>query len=183
METKICTCCKKNKLLSEYNVKKNGYILTFCKLCQREKVRIAGRSHYSRNKKAKAEYYINYKKTATFSEKKRIYKREISKNLSDTIVVNWLSKKLKTNAKEIRSIPGLIEAERTRLKLHRKLAEIRKGDSETIVCSCCNKRKPIDFFKLKKDSRRGPDYKYRSGKCWECEKKYNNERKKRYGKK
>lgn len=184
METKICSCCNTDKPITEYDVTKRGYMLSFCKSCRRIKNNKCAKAHYQNNSDAKKAYAAQQRLKPGYNERQRKYKVEARKNLTDYQVVGGISKRLNLTAKEVKEIPGLIEAERSRLKVYRKIRVICHGDPNSKICSDCEKRKDISKFRMRTDKRVSrPNYTYRSGKCIECERKYNKERRKSYGKK
>lgn len=183
METKICTKCNTDKPITEYDVRKNGYVLKFCKSCRRIKNNQSSKAHYQNNRDAKKAYASAQRLKPGYSEQQKKYKVEARRKLTDYQVVGGISKRLNLTAKEIKEIPGLIEAERSRLKVYRKIKDICYGDSNSRICSACDERKDISQFRMRTDKRVSrPNYTYCSGKCIECERKYNKERRKSYGK-
>lgn len=175
---KTCTDCNISKPLSEYDqyIRKGKLsISNFCKTCRRKKNNANGKLYYENNKVKVLERQAKQHGTPEYNEKHRGYKKSQNERLTSGIVASWLAKKTNTTAEEIRKVPGIIEAERSRLLLLRKIKEHDTKDENLRVCSHCHDKKPIDEFRLRTERRPGKEpYTYRSGQCKPCESKIKN---------
>lgn len=171
---KICTVCKTEKPISEFDVlqKKDQkpYIQGFCKSCRRIKTNARSKIYYQENIEKKRAYEVERRKLPGYSQKQLEYKKKHQEKLTDGIVAWWLSQKMKIPVPEIYKIEGLIEAERSRIQLNRKIKEFDTADPDFRVCSKCFDKKPIEEFRLRTEKRYGKKpYTYRSGQCKICE--------------
>lgn len=172
LESKTCPDCKTEKPFSEFDsitIRGKPVLGSYCKPCRRIRNNITGKKHYQKNKERVLAHQAEFRKQPGYNSKHREYKKKQIENLTDGIVANWLAVKLKTTAEEVKKVPGLIETERSRLLLNRKLKEFNQ-DENFRMCSACYDKKPIEEFRLRTERRKGKEpYTYRSGQCKKCE--------------
>lgn len=178
METKTCSICDDDKPLSEFDLYRkkgvdNGYA-SYCKSCRREKHRVYYKDYYRENESARKAYQAARSKTKEYREAHVVYKKKNREVLTDGYIASLLASKMDISTAEVYKIEGLIEAERTRIKLHRKLRELSNTD-EFRICSHCGTKKDIEEFRLRTENRKGKEpYTYRAGQCKPCESKLKN---------
>lgn len=125
-ETKHCSDCNDDLPISEFDcyfIKSRNYhrISPYCKACRRIRTNKSSKAYYRNHRDDRLEYQKKARETEEYKAKHREYKKNQRENLKDCIVIDGLARRLNVNAEAVRSIPGLIEVERNRLLLHRKI--------------------------------------------------------------
>lgn len=131
---KCCPICKESKPLSDYDFyfskQRNKYRpQNYCKACQPAEKKKRSADYFQKNKKARLQYAKNYRANPANKEKRKklekYFKKKYRDELQDCYVADQLSQKLNISVKEIRETCGLIDAYRAKLKLIRKLKQIK----------------------------------------------------------
>lgn len=182
-ESKTCNDCKINFPISRFDVHTvNGKQRpsAYCKDCRRIRNRKTGKTYYAKHKEKIKQRESSYRAKPEYKEKHRAYKKNQNEKLTSGIVVSGLKVKLNLSTAEIRSVDGLIEVERSRILLNRKIGQLEVPPEGFRKCSHCETVKEIIEFRVRTERRKGkPEYTYTSGQCKKCESKIKNS----YGKK
>lgn len=182
-DIKTCFACKLEKPISEFDINmKCGkeVIGSYCKPCRRIKNNARNKGYYLKNKDRIISNQIEKSKTPEYRAKQREYKKKQNEILTANVVATGLAKKFKTTTDKILKIDGLVESERAKLILKRKIKELEISDPNFKICTRCEEKKPIDDFSIRTENKKGKGpTSYRSGKCKKC----TSEIKKTYGKK
>jgi len=180
---KHCADCGQVKPIADFDViTKNGkqQYGTYCKEHRRARNNTTSKKRYAANRESILQKEAIFRKSPEYNKKQSAYKKKEIEQLTDGIVVSWLAKKLNLSTEDVKSIPGLIEAERARLTMLRKLKLLTNKKEGWRICSHCCEEKPVDEFRKRTERRKGKNpYTYRSGQCKKCESKIKNS----YGKK
>lgn len=136
MKTKVCPICKieksVNKDFGKYFSKDRGKyrVQNYCNECQIPEKKRRSSEYYLKNKNARKKYAKDYRRDPA-NKSKRIkleqkFRKQYREELQDCYVAYSIGKKAGVSAKDVRKVPGLIEAERNRLKLFRTIKKIKR---------------------------------------------------------
>jgi hypothetical protein len=132
-EIKICPICKIGKSFDNYGTyfckPRNKFRLNnYCNDCQGPEMSRRAKEFYQKNKEAKLQYARDYRKKnkEVVNKRRKHFKKGYVEVLKDCYVVEYLAKRWKVKAKDIRAIPGLIEASRANILLKRTIKKTRK---------------------------------------------------------
>lgn len=181
---KTCTVCKEYKPISEYNSRQkkgqNRYVNGYCKTCEKAKRKAYDAKNYEANREKRRSYDSERCKSPEYKQRQAQYRRNHKKRLTNGIVADLISKKTGLKTADIYKAEGLIEAERSRLLLYRKVKKLESSDPNFRYCSHCGDKKSINEFTYRTENKKGSkSYSYRSGQCKQCIRKI---RKEYYGK-
>lgn len=172
-ETKTCSICQVPKPISEFNVVKktgkNPYTESYCKTCAKEKRKAYDAKTYQKNREKRRAYDAERSKSPEYKKRQVQYKNNHKAILTNGFVAYLVSKKLEIPIPEVYKIDGLVEVERTKILLNRKIKSIESSDPNFRYCSRCEEKKPIEEYRVKTERKKGKEpYTYTSGQCIKC---------------
>jgi hypothetical protein len=130
LKVKTCPLCGFEKLVSEFDVyfskpRKKYRLQNYCKLCQPAEKTKRSADYYLRHKEERLQYTKAYRADPKNKDKRKKlethFKKKYRAELQDCYVADQLARKWKVSAKDIRAVPGLIDAYRMKVKLHREI--------------------------------------------------------------
>lgn len=131
---KRCPICKIEKALTEYSHywSKSRQKLrpqNYCKVCSPSEKTKRSAEYFQRHREEKLQYAKDYRANPANKEKrKRLevhFKKKYRKELQDCYIADELSRKKGLSVKQVRETDGLIEAYRAKIKLIRKIKELK----------------------------------------------------------
>jgi hypothetical protein len=141
LQEKTCPLCKETKPLDGFDTyysKERNKVRqqNYCKDCSPAEKTKRSKDYYNRKGEKVRAYQKKYRSQnkALIAPKRAAFRKKYTRELKDCYVAYSLAKKAGVKSKDVREVPGLIEAERLRLQLVRTLKnkrnEKQNGGSE-----------------------------------------------------
>lgn len=123
----LCDKVKPVKMFGSYYSKSRGKyrIQNYCKDCEKPEKNRRSAEYYERNKEKVKAYARSYRRNPKYIPRRKKlearFKVKYRQELKDCYVADAIAQKIGVSATEVRKVPGLIEVERTRIQLIRKI--------------------------------------------------------------
>lgn len=136
MESKKCPVCKQIKQIEcfyKYFVKlrRKFRFSNYCKDCAKIKANKRALIHYQANKEEKKKYQRDYranpKKRDQIKKTSIYFKKKYARELHDVYIRDRLYIDDDISVNESRALPELLETKRLKIKITRKLKELKNG--------------------------------------------------------
>lgn len=133
-KVKRCPICKESKPLSDfdfyYSKERNKHRpQNYCKVCQKPRKKELSSEYYKKNCEARKQYATDYRANPIHKPKRKkveqYFKKKYREELQDCYVADYVSRTLGITVKQVRETEGLIEAYKAKLKLIRKIKQVK----------------------------------------------------------
>lgn len=132
MKFKVCPICKTAKSLENYgkyfSKERQKYrIQNYCNDCQKPEKKKRSKESFETHKEERLQYAKDYRKKnkVAVNKKRKVFQKKYVEVLKDCYVAENLAKRWKVKSKDIRAIPGLIEASRANILLKRTIKKLQ----------------------------------------------------------